>query len=103
MQSRPAVLEYSANRYPEQAGRGQMGRAGSRENLPSAVLVEDEDDDDDDDDDDDHGDDHEPSIPYNKDGKRRSICAEIVLESQDDVSEMKKTEDEKMRILEILQ
>ena len=73
------------------------------EGAEGAVGSEDGDDDDDDDD-------YMDEIPslskgstYNRDRKRDSVCAEIVLENQDDVKEFEKTPEERMRILEILE
>ena len=44
-----------------------------------------------------------PMVPYNKERKRNPICAEVVRENQDDVKEVKKTEDERLRIVQNLQ
>lgn len=83
--------------------RNQIESHGTCESLSSTVLVDQDhaDDDDDDDDEDDQSDDR--LLPCTRNGKRYSVFAEIVDETQDDVMEVKKTADEKMRILELLQ
>ena len=100
------------SRYPDQAGvaLGSDGLQHGRETVPAEVvadgLIEGIDDEDDDEDDADYVDDI-PSLSksssYNRDRKRESVCAEVVLENQDDIKEFEKTAEEKMRILEILE
>ena len=70
-------------------------------------LQEDSDDDEDDEEDEGNEPDNMPrlsdGLAYDRMRKRKSVCAEVLLESQDEIKEYEKKTEVKMRILEILE
>jgi len=103
------IVEFLQKKYPDQAGVSLATGASQHDREQAAVdgapdIASDVDDDDDNDDD------YIDEIPtltknsaYNRDRKRESVCAEVVMENQDDIKEFDKTPEERMRILEILE
>mmetsp|Transcript_5696 Transcript_5696/g.17853 ORF Transcript_5696/g.17853 Transcript_5696/m.17853 type:complete len:379 (-) Transcript_5696:338-1474(-) len=106
------IVEFLQKKYPDRAGvvvkldTTTAGEANS-DSRTELQLQEDSDDDEDDEEDEGNEPDNMPrlsdGLAYDRMRKRKSVCAEVLLESQDEIKEYEKKTEVKMRILEILE